>query len=579
MGVHMTARRYMDQSTSENVTAGRRWWVYTLVALMLAVLVIPSPVAADPGDVHALENENDVSWMEVNSFVNHDYEEVPLREGQYDYVDWLGRKWDGFGVRHIRGGHPEGVPPTWELQETIVNESSCVYSSWESKWRCWNGQSLLFVVYTFNGHYKAPPEDRDEPMGIITAYRMSSPPCYMIKKNSPKCKPPEALDSILHYSGPDSAVNGQPLEVSTYLTDDQGIAARDRDVSFVLGDGDNAQSCTGTTSNSGLATCTIDAVDQPPGSEVPLTMKFAGDKGYKATSETVHLSTKSPTKVEWKGPEYIANGTDQTLTASLKDTFADKPVANQKVSLTLGEGDSQQKCTGRTGNDGVASCVIESVDQPLNDAATVPATANFAGTDAYLASKDNTDVKLEYYTGRAYGVAADINLPVVGTIALPPQPNTGEIRTARATTTDTGCTTEVDTAVITVGSLCPEVATTLNPGKSTATSSIAQATVKLPGIAEIEVSGLTASAESTCRTATGSTTVELAINGEPIPVPDTPGARIDLPGGGEIIVNEQQPDSDADQGITVTGLRISSTLGLADITLAQASSGVHHCAP
>src|SRR5690625_899566 len=221
----MLARNVVGPSgSSSGLTAVRRWSTYALVALMIATLVAPAPAAADP--------EPDVSWMEVNSFINHEYKDVPLREGQHDWTDWTGRKRDGFGVRHIQDSHPEGVPPEWEIRDTIGDESKCVHSPWEGKWRCWDGETQLLVVYTFNGHYDAPREDRDEPVGIITAYRMLGPPCLMTSPKSPRCGTPEAAASILHYSGPDSAVNGRPLRVSTYLTDQQGIAARGRDVSF-----------------------------------------------------------------------------------------------------------------------------------------------------------------------------------------------------------------------------------------------------------------------------------------------------------------------------------------------------------
>jgi hypothetical protein len=40
----------------------------------------------------------------------------------------------------------------------------------------------------------------------------------------------------------------------------------------------------------------------------------------------------------------------------------------------------------------------------------VPVAANFAGDDAYNASKTSATVKLQYVTGRAFGLSADIPL-------------------------------------------------------------------------------------------------------------------------------------------------------------------------
>ncbi len=72
--------------------------------------------------------------------------------------------------------------------------------------------------------------------------------------------------------------------------------------------------------------------------------------------------------------------------------------------------------------------------QPLTSDATVPVTAAFAGDDAYKASKTSATAKLAYVSGRAYGLSA--NLPLV---AIKPTPDTGDVRTADATSVSPPC--------------------------------------------------------------------------------------------------------------------------------------------
>jgi hypothetical protein len=136
------------------------------------------------------------------------------------------------------------------------------------------------------------------------------------------------------------------------------------------------------------------------------------------------------------------------------------------------------------------------VDQPLNDSATVPLRASFAGDAGYLASDTSAQLKLRYATGRAYGVSAHVDLVGVPLLEVEPQPDTGTVRTADATTTDTPCAAAYSSPLLSVEKLCPKVTTTLAPGKVTASSTVAQARIGLPGVPLIEVSGLTATSSS-----------------------------------------------------------------------------------
>nr|WTB33397.1 hypothetical protein OG781_31465 [Streptomyces sp. NBC_00830] len=116
-------------------------------------------------------------------------------------------------------------------------------------------------------------------------------------------------------------------------------------------------------------------------------------------------------------------------------------------------------------------------------------------------------MKLQYATGRAYGVPAHVDLLGVPLLEVDPQPDTGTVRTADATTTDTPCSAEYSSPLLSVQKLCPKVTTTLAPGKVTASLPVAQARIGLPGVPLIEVSRLTATSNSECSKATGSTTL------------------------------------------------------------------------
>jgi hypothetical protein len=382
--------------------------------------------------------------------------------------------------------------------------------------------------------------------------------------------------TTLTYTGPTSLVNGSPAAVAASLTDGAGNAVINRTVRFELGTGTGQQACTGVTDGGGTARCTIDPVNQPPAPTVPLTISFAGDAGYLGSSVSVRLQLKTPTTLSYTGPKHIANGTATPFSATLQD-FLGRPVADRPVRIILGAGSSAQTCTGTTDTAGTARCTIDPITQPLNDTATVPLAAAFDGDTVYLPSNATAQLLLQYATGRAYGASAQVGLPLLPPIGLPPQPDTGPVRTADATTTTTPCADTVSALVLTARALCPRVTTTLNPGTVTSTATVAEATIGLPGVPVIKISGLTATSTSRCAQATGTTTLTLTIGGVPTTVPTAPNSGIDLPGGARLIVNEQQPVTGASAGLIVNGVHITLAGSVTDIVLGSTNSAMHNC--
>ena len=85
--------------------------------------------------------------------------------------------------------------------------------------------------------------------------------------------------TILTYTGPTLIANGLPITLSGVLTEDDGPFVQGRTVNFVLGSGGSAQTCSGVTNASGLASCTIALVNQPLGPGT-VSDSFAGDAFY-----------------------------------------------------------------------------------------------------------------------------------------------------------------------------------------------------------------------------------------------------------------------------------------------------------
>jgi hypothetical protein len=388
----------------------------------------------------------------------------------------------------------------------------------------------------------------------------------------------------LTYSGPTEARFHEQFTASARLTISSGPNAGqpvpDAPLRFRLGFGGDSQSCTATTNSSGVASCPLTPTQE--GGRTTLTVQFNQRGEFLSSSAFVPFTIlRRATEVSYTGPKRVANGTPTRLSGVLQEKGG-PPIEGRKLRLTLGSGRSQQACTGTTNASGTARCAIRSVDQPLNAAATVPVQVRFAGDPYYLPSSKSAAVLLEYYAGRAYGLTATIGLPLVPLVSLSPTPDTGHVRTARASESTTPCVAEVDAAVLlTAGVVCPKVTTRLAPGTSTSTATVEQTRIGIPGLPVIEVRGATAKSTSTCGSggsATGNTGLELYIAGRRIPVTTEVNAEIDLPGAVRLVINEQKPVAGADHGLTVNAAHLTTAGGDTDIVIASATSDVHNCA-
>jgi hypothetical protein len=194
---------------------------------------------------------------------------------------------------------------------------------------------------------------------------------------------------------------------------------------------------------------------------------------------------------------------------------------------------------------------------------------------------------ITYMTGRAFGLSLQL-AALSSNVKIGPMPDTHQVANSLASTTHTPCSLGVTTAVLTAGALCVNVTTSTTPHSSTATATVARATIKLgSGLPVISVVGLQSTSTSSCSSESGGTTiVSLTIGGHPVTLTGSSNVTIPITGfpGAKLVVNEQQLvlGPNGDKVFTVNGLHlyVPSTLGIsADVVLASATSDIHNCDP
>ena len=355
-----------------------------------------------------------------------------------------------------------------------------------------------------------------------------------------------------------------PATVAATLTDSAGPVVG-QPIKFVL---NGAETCTGTTNASGSASCAI--TPKEAAGAYTLTATFAGSPADQPSSASaVFTVTHEETTLTYTGPTKAANGQPLTLSGVLQEDGV-TPISGRTVTFTLGSGASAQSCTGTTSASGSASCTIASVNQPAAST-TVPVTAVFAGDAFYKSASASATVKFQYLTGRAFGLESS------GLVGISPIPDTGEIQTASAGTFGPPCVVSIS-GLISADALCAKVVTSLNPGTSTATASVADTTIGVLGLPVIKVGLVQSSSTTTCAGSSGDTSIaSISVGGIPVNVNVHPGANTTITVlGVKLVLNEQVPVAGADQGLTVNAVHISA-LGLLDVVIASSTSDAHNC--
>jgi hypothetical protein len=382
------------------------------------------------------------------------------------------------------------------------------------------------------------------------------------------------IPTTLTYTGQTTGDFNDPANLAARLTDtNYGTPIANQPISLQL---DSQPACAATTDANGVGQCSV--TPNEPAGTVQVHGTFAGTPAFLPSATTVNFVVKlEETALSYTGDTHVANGTPAHLSGVLTEDGV-TPIAGRQVVFTLGSGATAQTCTGTTDVNGHASCTIASVNQPLTAAATVPVNAAFAGDQFYLPSSASATLLLQFLTGRAFGLSANINLLLLS-LTVPPTPDTGAVRTASAGSTTTPCLAHLGALlVINANALCANVTTTLAPGTSTATSTVANVTIGVPGLPVITATAIKATSTTTCAASSGTTTItNLTIGGVAVNVNVGPNTAINVAGLAKLVLNEQLPVPGADKGLTVNALHLTGLGGAVDVVVASATSDAHNC--
>jgi hypothetical protein len=191
------------------------------------------------------------------------------------------------------------------------------------------------------------------------------------------------IPTKITYTGPTSTDYNDQITLSARLNDDsapgsfsRGDALNNETLSFTLG----AESCSGTTNGSGVASCNVTPTDNPGAYSV--NVSFGGDEPtYEPSSSSTSFTlNQEESKLVYNGP--VTSHYHDTLTASatLTDPDGGAPISGKPVTFKLGATDG---CSGTTDGSGNVSCSITPTQ-------TGPQSlvASFAGDVDYVSSSD-----------------------------------------------------------------------------------------------------------------------------------------------------------------------------------------------
>jgi hypothetical protein len=193
------------------------------------------------------------------------------------------------------------------------------------------------------------------------------------------------IPTKIAYSGDTSGDYNDPVTMTAKLTDDSngtsfssGDPIPGETLHFSLG----AETCSGVTNGSGIATCSVTPLDNPGPYSVVVT--FGGDGAlYNASMSSTPFTLKQEeSQLAYTGS--VTSDYHDTATASAKliDPDGGAPIAGKTIVFTLGVGDT---CSAVTDGSGNASCPITPTQS-----GTHTMVASFAGDVDYVPSSDST---------------------------------------------------------------------------------------------------------------------------------------------------------------------------------------------
>jgi hypothetical protein len=199
---------------------------------------------------------------------------------------------------------------------------------------------------------------------------------------------PQPTDTLT-YTGDTLMTNGTSATLSATLIDSNSVGISGRTISFTLAPSQNAQSCSGTTNSSGVASCTITSVNEPAGSRNVLVV-YGGDT-YAANSVNapVTVQTGAQDTLANTGVTTIADGSNIVVSASLTNASTAAGISGDTLTFALAPASTDQTCTATTDTSGNASCTINSVSAPTG---TRTLRVSFGGDGTYPANQTDTSV-------------------------------------------------------------------------------------------------------------------------------------------------------------------------------------------
>lgn len=195
---------------------------------------------------------------------------------------------------------------------------------------------------------------------------------------------------------------------------------------------------------------------------------------------------------------------------------------------------------------------------------------------------ESVTVTPQVLTGRASAV--DVNASVLGLPLIPVHlQNTGPVATTSSATYGSNTCIDANLGIVTATLLCSRVVTQAGyPARSTATSTIASATVAVSVLPVITVKAVQASSATTCQGSTGATTIAyLKVGGTVVIASPTQVApnTVVLVGAVRLVLNEQTPFVTPDAGLTVNAVHatVDALVAKADVVIGSAESDIGNC--
>ena len=197
----------------------------------------------------------------------------------------------------------------------------------------------------------------------------------------------------LTYSGDTSGDYNDSVTLAATLSDpalSPPAPVPGESISFTLGDGSGAPTCTGMTNDTGTASCSV-MPNQPDGSYT-ITISFAGDGVYPATSITSPFQVLlEQTALAITSPNTLAAGNVMVSGTLTED--GQTPISGRAVVFTATPNNGGAAVTGNGTTDAngnaIASLTLPSGDYRL--------AANFAGDDDYLPADATSQTHLYVY--------------------------------------------------------------------------------------------------------------------------------------------------------------------------------------